>query len=86
MITDDFGVDPDLPVFEDPSRYTYIRPEGRGLLVGQTSRCNLHEARAKLRSCQADTAMARHCVPGKRVRTSAPRVAPLFLFHLKLRI
>ena len=26
MITDDFGVDPDLPVFEDPSRYTYIRP------------------------------------------------------------
>jgi 4-methylaminobutanoate oxidase (formaldehyde-forming) len=34
MITDDFGVDPDLPVFEDPSRYTYIRPEGRGLLVG----------------------------------------------------
>jgi hypothetical protein len=30
--------------------------------------------------------MARHCVPGKRVRTSAPRVTPLFLFHLKLRI
>ncbi len=27
-------VDPDWPVLEDPSRFTYIRPEGDGLMVG----------------------------------------------------
>jgi 4-methylaminobutanoate oxidase (formaldehyde-forming) len=27
-------VDPDWPVLEDPSRFTYIRPEGAGLMVG----------------------------------------------------
>jgi glycine/D-amino acid oxidase-like deaminating enzyme len=27
-------VDPNWPVVEDPSRYTYIRPEGGGLMVG----------------------------------------------------
>ncbi len=27
-------VDPDWPVLEDPSRFTYIRPEGEGLMVG----------------------------------------------------
>uniref|UniRef100_A0A7S4DPZ3 Uncharacterized protein n=1 Tax=Lotharella globosa TaxID=91324 RepID=A0A7S4DPZ3_9EUKA len=35
LITDDIPeVDPDWPVVEDPSSYTYIRPEGGGLLVG----------------------------------------------------
>ncbi len=28
------GVDPNWPVVEDPSCYTYIRPEGDGLMVG----------------------------------------------------
>jgi len=35
LITDPMpGVDPDWPVVEDPSNYTYIRPEGGGLMVG----------------------------------------------------
>ena len=28
------GMDPDLPVIEDPDRYGYYRPEGDGMLVG----------------------------------------------------
>lgn len=28
------GMDPDLPVLEDPDRYGYYRPEGDGMLVG----------------------------------------------------
>lgn len=28
------GVDPNWPVIEDPLSYTYVRPEGKGLLVG----------------------------------------------------
>ena len=28
------GIDPNWPVVEDPSAYTYIRPEGNGLMVG----------------------------------------------------
>lgn len=28
------GMDPDLPVIEDPDRYSYFRPEGDGMLVG----------------------------------------------------
>lgn len=35
LITDKMDdVDPDWPVIEDPSSYTYIRPEGAGLMVG----------------------------------------------------
>eukprot|EP00468_Gymnochlora_sp_CCMP2014_P000089 CAMPEP_0167743692 /NCGR_PEP_ID=MMETSP0110_2-20121227/2155_1 /TAXON_ID=629695 /ORGANISM="Gymnochlora sp., Strain CCMP2014" /LENGTH=829 /DNA_ID=CAMNT_0007628087 /DNA_START=623 /DNA_END=3109 /DNA_ORIENTATION=+ len=35
LITDEMeDVNPDWPVIEDPSSYTYIRPEGGGLLVG----------------------------------------------------
>mmetsp|Transcript_21216 Transcript_21216/g.34192 ORF Transcript_21216/g.34192 Transcript_21216/m.34192 type:complete len:717 (+) Transcript_21216:1129-3279(+) len=35
LVTDEMqDVDPDWPVIEDPSSYTYIRPEGGGLLVG----------------------------------------------------
>ena len=28
------GMDPDLPVIEDPDNYGYYRPEGDGMLVG----------------------------------------------------
>ena len=28
------GIDANWPVVEDPSAYTYIRPEGNGLMVG----------------------------------------------------
>lgn len=28
------NVDPNWPVIEDPASYTYIRPEGGGLMVG----------------------------------------------------
>mmetsp|Transcript_27525 Transcript_27525/g.75806 ORF Transcript_27525/g.75806 Transcript_27525/m.75806 type:complete len:873 (-) Transcript_27525:2181-4799(-) len=35
LITEDMdGLDPKWPVLEDPSKCIYIRPEGRGLLVG----------------------------------------------------
>jgi 4-methylaminobutanoate oxidase (formaldehyde-forming) len=35
LITDAMpGVDPSWPVLEDPGNYTYIRPEGDGLMVG----------------------------------------------------
>jgi glycine/D-amino acid oxidase-like deaminating enzyme len=35
LITDAIpGVDPNWPVVEDPAAYTYIRPEGAGLMVG----------------------------------------------------
>lgn len=35
LITDKIdGVDPSWPVVEDPANYTYIRPEGAGLMVG----------------------------------------------------
>jgi 4-methylaminobutanoate oxidase (formaldehyde-forming) len=35
LITDSIdGIDPNWPVVEDPSSYTYIRPEGSGLMVG----------------------------------------------------
>ncbi len=35
LITDSMPeVDPDWPVLEDPSNFTYIRPEGNGLMVG----------------------------------------------------
>ena len=35
LITEPMGaVDPRWPVVEDPSRCTYIRPEGGGLMVG----------------------------------------------------
>jgi glycine/D-amino acid oxidase-like deaminating enzyme len=35
LITDAMPeVDPNWPVIEDPSSYTYIRPEGAGLMVG----------------------------------------------------
>lgn len=28
------GMDPDLPVLEDPDRYSYYRPEGDGMMIG----------------------------------------------------
>ena len=35
LITDAVpGMDPDLPIIEDPERYGYYRPEGDGMLVG----------------------------------------------------
>lgn len=35
LITDTIpGLDPDLPVFEDPDSYGYYRPEGDGLMIG----------------------------------------------------
>ena len=35
LVTDKMDdVDPDWPVLEDPSSYTYIRPEGAGLMIG----------------------------------------------------
>ncbi|MFM9135455.1 MAG: FAD-dependent oxidoreductase [bacterium] len=35
LITDTIpGLDPDLPVFEDPGSYAYYRPEGDGMMVG----------------------------------------------------
>jgi 4-methylaminobutanoate oxidase (formaldehyde-forming) len=35
LLTDKIpGIDPKWPVLEDPSSYTYIRPEGDGLMVG----------------------------------------------------
>ena len=35
LVTDSIPeVDPDWPVIEDPSSYTYIRPEGGGLMIG----------------------------------------------------
>ena len=35
LITDTIpGLDPDLPVFEDPGSYGYYRPEGDGLMIG----------------------------------------------------
>ncbi|HEX6886520.1 MAG TPA: FAD-dependent oxidoreductase [Candidatus Nanopelagicales bacterium] len=35
LVTDAMpGVDPELPVLEDPASFTYIRPEGDGLMVG----------------------------------------------------
>ncbi len=35
LVTDNMpDVDPDWPVIEDPASYTYIRPEGEGLMVG----------------------------------------------------
>jgi len=35
LVTDPIeNVDPDWPVIEDPSSYTYIRPEGGGLMIG----------------------------------------------------
>ncbi|GAB5357652.1 hypothetical protein AAMO2058_000392500 [Amorphochlora amoebiformis] len=48
LVTDDMpDVDPNWPVIEDPSSYTYIRPEGGGLLVGlfetQAAAWNVHE-------------------------------------------
>jgi 4-methylaminobutanoate oxidase (formaldehyde-forming) len=35
LITDRIeGLDPALPVFEDPASYGYYRPEGDGLMIG----------------------------------------------------
>jgi len=35
LLTDKIpGLDPKLPVLEDPASYTYIRPEGDGLMIG----------------------------------------------------